>query len=243
MNRTDTSSYLWNPVLKIVSLSLPLLLSGLLLEAGTLQVRHDHDPWGKCVGELEISQTGIEFKSKKEKHSRRWDWFEIQSFDRKSDQKFSILTWEDQTLLLGKDRFFDFTILPDGGTLSAEDFNLIRENLKGTVTDRLVREPFHPDYSLRVKHLHGMGGGCEGTLRFSPEWIVYETEQPGHSRTWKRDREIESVWSLHRYQLEIHAFEENQREFSKTRRFRFQLKEPLDQDYYEQMRRAFLPAR
>ncbi len=54
---------------------------------------------------------------------------------------------------------------------------------------------------------------------------------------------MESVWSLNRYQLEIRVFEENKRAFDKTRRFRFQLKEPLDEVYYEQLRREFFPGR
>ncbi len=211
-----------------------------MLQAEVLQVRHDHDPWGKCIGELEINNAGIEFRSKKEKHSRHWDWLEIQSFDRKSDQKLSILTWKDQKLKLGLDRYFNFAVLPEGDTLSPEAFALIRKNLQGTVTDRMTQEEFSPDYSLRVKHLHPFGG-CEGTLDFGPDWIVYQTEHRKHSRTWKRDREVESVWSLHRYQLEVHVFEENQRAFDKTRRFRFHLKQPLDEEYYSQLRREFLP--
>ena len=213
-----------------------------MLQAEVLPVRHDHEPWGKCLGELEISDGGIEFRSKKEKHSRHWDWLEIQSFDRRSNKKFSILTWEDQKLRLGLDRYFNFRVLPDGKTLSPDDFALIRRNLQGTVTDRMTPERFTPEYSLKVKHLHA-GGGCEGTLSFGPNWILYETDHREHSRTWKRDRDVESVWSLHRYQLELHVFEENQRAFDKTRRFRFFLKQPLDQEYYRQLRREFLPER
>ena len=221
---------------------LVLFLGAALLQAEVLQIRHDHDPWGQCIGELEITDTGIEFRSKKEKHSRHWDWLEIQSFDRRSDQKFAILTWEDQKMKLGLDRYFHLTVLPEEGPMSPEAFALIRKNLQGTITDRMTQQEFSPDYSTRAKHLHPFGG-CEGTLSFGPEWIVYQTDHKKHGRTWKRDREVESVWSLHRYQLEVHVFEENQRNFDKTRRFRFHLKQPLDQEYYLQLRREFLPAR
>ena len=221
---------------------LALLFGTAMLQAEVLQIRHDHDPWGKCIGELEIRDAGIEFRSKKEEHSRHWDWLEIQSFDRKSDQKFAILTWEDEKMKLGLDRYFHLTVLPEEAPLSPEAFALIWQNLEGTITDRMTEEEFSPDYSLRVKHLHPFGG-CEGTLNFGPEWIVYQTDHKKHSRTWKRDREVESVWSLHRYQFEVHVFEENQRNFDKTRRFRFHLKQPLDEAYYQQLRREFLPAR
>ncbi len=98
------------------------------------------------------------------------------------------------------------------------------------------------EYQVPVKHLHTFGG-CEGALYFSKDWIVYETDHPKDARTWKRNRDVESVWSLNRFQLEVHVFEENKRASDKTRRFRFQLKEPLDESYYEQLRREFFPGR
>ncbi len=227
---------------RIIQLSLlALLVAPVPLRAGILQVRHDHDPWGRCKGELEISENGIEFRSQKKKHSRDWGWLDIQSFDRISEGKFSILTWHDQKWKLGLDRSFDFTVLPDSGPLGSADFERIRDGVEGTVTERIPRD-FQSDYSIPVKHLHGLGG-CEGTLKFGPGWIVYQTDHPRDARTWSREREVQSVWSLHRYQLEIHVFEENRREFDKTRRFRFQLKRPLDEEYYSQLRREFLPAR
>lgn len=201
----------------------------------TLQVRHDHDPWGSCTGEVEISETGIEFRSDKEEHSRNWPWIDIQSFDRLSSRRFSVLTWEDQKWKLGLDRYYDFTVLPEGDDLTGEAFEKIRQSLKGSVTDRIPASVDF-EYAVPVKHLHTFGG-CEGQLRFGREWIVYETEEPFHSRTWRRREDVESVWSANRYQLEIHVFEENQREFEKTKRYRFQLKEPLDADYYEKLRR------
>ena len=198
-----------------------------------LQVRHDHDPWGKCVGELTIDDQGIEFVSRKEAHSRTWTWTEIQSLDRRSESSFAVLTWEDERRYLGIDRSFDFSIL-DGGSLSREVVALVRKHLPGTVTDR-IPTPGNFEYQLPAKHLHTFDG-CEGTLFFGPEIIVYESDKPSHSRTWNRKSELESVWSLHRYQLELHVFEENRRSFAKTRNFRFQLKQPLDRSYYEKLR-------
>jgi hypothetical protein len=65
---------------RVIQTGFLVLLVGAVLHAEVLQVRHDHDPWGKCIGELEINNAGIEFRSNKEKHSRHWDWLEIQSF-------------------------------------------------------------------------------------------------------------------------------------------------------------------
>lgn len=207
----------------------------------TLRIRHDHDPWGSCKGELIISEKGIEYRTDKDKHNRDWSWTDIQSFDRKSPGEFSVLSYEDLRMRLGADRRFDFTILPGTDPLAEETHVFIAEHLKKPLTDRITRE-IEAEYQVPVKHLHTFGG-CEGVLYFGKDWIVYETDHAEDSRTWKRDREVESVWSLNRYQLEIRVFEENQRAFDKTRRFRFQLKQPLNEEYYSQLRREFLPGR
>ncbi len=206
--------------------------------AETLMVRHDHNPWGKCTGEIIITDDGIEYRTKKQKHNRQWKWVDIQSFDRKAASAFSILSYEDQRLSLGADRSFNFTILPEAETMSEETYQFISQHLSKPGLDRVSRK-IEAEYQVPVKHLHTFGG-CEGTLYFGEEWIVYETDHEEDARTWKRDQEVQSVWSLNRYQLEIHVFEENKRAFDKTRRFRFQLKEPLNGDYYDRLRREFI---
>jgi hypothetical protein len=203
----------------------------------SLQVRHDHDPWGQCRGELRFTTNGIEFISKKEKHSRQWKWTDLQGFDRKAEERFSVLTWEDEARLLGADREFDFTTEPST-PLSPELFALVEHNVKGSITDR-APDPVTAEYSVPVKHLHTLGG-CQGTLLFSDTAVTFESEDSNHSRSWEHERDISSIWSLHRYSLEIFVFEANRREFSKLKRFRFQLKERLDQEYYEKIRQDYL---
>jgi len=224
----------------IISLAF-LLLMNIWGKAETLEVRHDHNPWGKCTGEMIISESGIEYRTEKKKHNHQWKWVDIQSFDRKSPSSFSILTYQDQKWAFGADRSFNFTLLPEQAPLSEETFQLISQHLGKPVVDRVGRR-IEAEYQVPVKHLHTFGG-CEGTLYFGKDWIVYETDHQEDARTWKRDQDVESVWSLNRYQLEIHVFEENKRAFDKARRFRFQLKEPLDESYYEQLRREFFPGR
>lgn len=224
----------------ITSLAL-LLLTSAWVKAETLKVRHDHNPWGKCTGELIVTETGIEYRTQKKKHNRQWQWVDIQTFDRKSPTSFSVLTYEDQKWVLGADLHFNFTVPPEQEPLSEETFQFISKHLAKPVTDRIAKS-IEAEYRLTAKHLHTFGG-CEGTLSFGKDWIVYETDHEKDARSWKRDRDVESVWSLNRYQLEIHVFEENKRAFDKSRRFRFQLKEPLDETYYEQLRREFFPTR
>ena len=210
-------------------------------QGAVLQVRHDHYLWGKCTGELIITDRGIEYRTEKKSHTRRWHWVDIQSFDRKTQQRFSILTYEDQKWRLGSDRHFDFITLDQTPPLDETNFQFISEHLTKPLVDRMVRNA-EPEYQVAVKHLHRWGG-CQGILTFARDWIVYETDHLEDVRAWRRDRDVESVWSLHRYELEINVFEENQLAFDKTRRFRFQLKQALDEAYYHRLRRQFLSRR
>ncbi len=202
----------------------------------SMRVRHDHDPWGKCEGELIIGEEGIEYRSpKKESHNRTWVWQNIQSVDRKSPSRLSVLTYEDQKLRLGQDKVFDFELLSADRTFTDRTLSFISDRLKKPVTDR-VTEPIDAEYQVPAKHKHALGG-CEGTLYFGPETIVYDSEDASNSRKWKKDRDVANVWSANRFELEIRTYEENRRNFDKMRVFRFQLKEPLNQAYYEKLRR------
>ncbi|HSR52669.1 MAG TPA: hypothetical protein VLV83_17750 [Acidobacteriota bacterium] len=220
-----------------------LLLSAFLIPqdaAQSLRVRHDHDPWGQCRGDLLISNQGIEYRpDKKEEHHRQWSWDQIQSFDRKSPDQFSLLTYEDLKWKLGKDRFFDFKVLPDSESLSQEAFSVIVERLAKPLTDRLARD-IEPELEVPAKHLHTFGG-CQGVLKIGPGWIVYDTDHPGHARSWRRSMEVESLWSADPFHLEVHVFESYQRSYRTTRNYRFQLKRRLDADYYATLRRGMVP--
>ena len=100
---------------------------------------HDHDPWGKCEGEITVSSTGIEFKSDKKEHNFDWEWPDIQSVDRKSVSEFTLLSYQDQKWMLGRDRPFDFTVI-EGQGLTDEVFDLISAKLKTPVVDRIVSQ-------------------------------------------------------------------------------------------------------
>jgi len=200
-----------------------------------IRVRHDHDPWGSCQGELLIFATGIEFTSEKEDHSRQWTWDDIQTVDRFSSQKFTVMTYNDQKLLLGRDQPFDFIVLRGDG-LTDNTFELIQDNLTRPVVDRTADELDKTRYQIEVKHLHTFEG-CEGILRFGTREIVYETEHQEDSRTWRIDQEVAGIWSTNHYDLEIQVYERNGGDFHRTRNFRFQLKKPLDREFYMKLRR------
>ena len=225
------SRYLW----LIIALAMAAPVS-----AQTLQVRHDHDPWGACEGELQITEDGIRYDTDKEEHNREWAWIDIQGFDRHSSETFSVLSYEDFGWHLGLDRAFDFTILPGEPALVQASFERIEEGLARPITDR-VPKILEPEYEVAVKHRH-VFGGCEGTLRFGDGWVVYTTDHAEDARSWRQDHHIANVWSSNPFELELRVWEENRRAFDKAKRFVFQLKEPLDRDYYETLRREFLLA-
>ncbi len=206
-----------------------------------IQVRHDHDPWGACEGELIVTDDGIEYLTEKEEHQHSWSWIEIQSFDRHSAEAFSVLTYEDLKWHAGLDRAFDFTVLAGETGLSAAAFERIRTNVIRPVTDRMPIA-IDAEYRVPVKHLH-VFGGCEGWLTFGAQWVVYETSHVADARRWQRDEDIANIWSSNPFELELRVFEEDRRAFDKTKPFTFQLKERLDQSYYQKLRREFLLSR
>jgi len=203
----------------------------------TLHVRHDHDPWGACEGVLEITDEGLRYTPEEGDHVRNWPWIDIQSFDRRSESEFSVLTYEDLAWHLGLDRAFDFRVLPDSPTLDSIDFDLIRDHVARPVIDRIPRV-VDSDYGIPVKHLHALGG-CEGILTFGQDFVVYTTDHAEDARTW-RLRDILNVWSSDPFRLELRVLEEERRSFSSARRFDFQLKEPLNRAYYDELRRTLL---
>lgn len=198
-------------------------------------VRHDHDPWGSCQGELTVHGDGIDFRSSKEDHNRQWAWTDIQAVDRFSPLKFTILTYTDQKLLAGRDQPFDFTVL-EGEGLNDETFQIIQEHSIRPLVDRSVEMAVSIEYEIPVKHLHTFGG-CEGVLQFTSGQILYVTKHQKDSRKWRIGKEIAGIWSANRFDLEIQAFEREDGDYHQTRSFRFQLKQPLDNHYYRKLRR------
>jgi len=218
-------------------LSVPslILVLSIPLSAETLRVRHDHDPWGSCTGELEITADGMRFSPDEGNHQRTWAWTDIQSFDRRSPDEFSLLTYEDIRWRLGQDRAFDFTVL-DGEGLGEATFALVRDHVPRPVIDRVAME-IDAEYRVPVKHLH-VFGGCEGVLSFGREWVVYETDLEEDRRSWRR-AEIEDIWSSGPFDLELRV-PDGGRSVSSASTFRFQLREQLDPEYYERLRRETL---
>lgn len=211
-----------------------IFLLGLqLLAAETFPVIHKETAWRNGKGTIEITDNGIVFTAKKQKNSRKWGWLDIQYFDRISETEFNILTYKDQKRYLGRDRSYRFVITK--GKLTDALFERISRRLGRPVTNRVVREPAKILYRVPVKHLHTFGG-CEGTLEFTRDAIYYVTDYKKDARQWLLDRDVNSVWSMNSYQLEVHAYDNNRRAFSRTRVYNFELKKPLNQQFFRKLK-------
>lgn len=210
-----------------------LLFMAQPLIAQTFDVIHEKGLWWDGKGKIEITSEGISFSAEKEEDSRTWRYEDIQYFDRISSKEFTILSYEDVSMLLGRDKQYHFLITE--GELTTESFYRIRDRLNKPATNREFSDIVNAQYELAVKHLHTFGG-CEGTLKFTEDGIYYVTDHRKDAREWRFATDIQSVWSSNRYQLEIHAFDNNRREFSRTGIYKFDLKEPLDPRYYRSLK-------
>ncbi len=184
-------------------------------------------------GTLTINVEGITYEAKKEKNSRQWKWLDIQHLDRVSETELVILTYEDRKRYLGRDRSYRFTLT--GGAITDELFRNISNWLGRPVTNRVIREPKTVQFSAPAKHSHTFGG-CEGDLEFTGDTVYYVTDHAKDIREWQLNRDIASIWSANPYHLELHVYENNRREFSKTRTWQFHLKQPLDREFYKELK-------
>jgi hypothetical protein len=212
---------------------LALFLLAQPLAAQTFSVIHEKSLWRDGRGTVEITDEGITFKADKGKDSREWKYEDIQYFDRISDKEFTILSYEDSSILLGRDKQYHFLITE--GELTEDLFNRIRTRMDKPATNRQFPEVQNVRYELPAKHLHTLGG-CEGTLKFTDDSIYYVTDDKKDAREWRIAEDIQSIWSSDRYQLEIHAYDNNRREFSKARVYSFALKKPLDPAFYRSLK-------
>jgi hypothetical protein len=210
-----------------------LLLLARPLGAETFNVIHKKALWWDGKGKIEINDEGIAYVADKKEESRAWKYEDIQYFDRISGKEFTILSYEDSSILLGRDKQYHFLITE--GELTTEFFDKIRERLKKPATNREFPDVVNAQYEIPVKHRHTLGG-CEGTLKFTEDKIYYVTDDRRDAREWRLDTDIQSIWASNRYQLEIHAFDNNRREFSRTRIYKFDLKKPLDPEMYRSLK-------
>lgn len=143
------------------------------------------------------------------------------------------MTYQDDWRFFGRDREYRFRLTT--GELTDGLFQEIANHLKRPVTDRVPPGKVETLYTIPVKHDRTFRGS-EGELEFTRDTIYYVTKDRADGRTWRMDRDIVSVWSDDPYRLEIRAYDNNRREFSRTATYKFDLKEKLDPNFYRELK-------
>ncbi len=200
-----------------------LILAGAAwLSAAQFPVRHEHIRKG-CNGVMTIDGSGISFAGPK-KHAWTWKFEDIQQL-KLGPKAIHILTYEDNKLLLGADREYDFSgVIP-----ATELYALLRPKLDQRFVPELSAPAGDALYTVPVKHV-GRIAGSEGTLAFGTAGVVYSTQAGNDSRTW-RYQDIRNLSTSGPFELSITTLEKT---------FNFQLKQALPEETYNQLWRRWM---
>lgn len=190
--------------------------------------------WPDQHGTLRLDDAGISFAPDgKSEQARSWTYQDIQHFDRLTPTELVLLTYEDVSWQLGRDRSYRFVL--STGEISDELYQRIAERINKPVTNRVVRAPDAVEQEMPAKNLTLLGGS-EGTLYLAKGRIVYLSETLEKSREWLAGRGLDSVWSSDPYRLEVHAYEGDPGSFRKPSVYKFALKRPLDPEVYRRFK-------
>lgn len=219
-----------------------LLLFGSALPAAAqvheFPVEHDH-AWRSCRGALAITPEGIEYKTEDKEHARAWTYAELKQIKVVSPTALELTSYEDQRLMLGRDRVFAFKLL-EGEITSEISALLMERTTRPLVTSVMPTSEGEPRFATPVKHLHTIGG-CAGTLKIYPDRMVFEAaEKPEHTRFW-RYADIQSFSQPTRYRFEVTSFEGQLG--GAGRSFNFQLKQELPAAAYDYVWARVYPSR
>src|SRR5205085_2013298 len=129
-------------------------------------------------------------------------------------ERLRIVTYEDQRWEPGHDRVWEFDGLP--AALAGDWYPIFSLKLDQRFVAALADERVKPEWQIPVKLVHARGGS-QGFLQAGTGRIVYKSDQPGESRTW-RIGDIQNVGSSDPFDLTI---------TTRERDFRFQLRQAL----------------
>ncbi|MCW5976641.1 MAG: hypothetical protein KIT09_01120 [Bryobacteraceae bacterium] len=196
----------------------------------TYEVRHDH--WRKHgVGRLSIDERGVSFTEASKKDKPRDDLHRLSLAYQDIQQLFLApkrmvaLTYKDRKWRLGADRRWEFTLVGEGSFEGA--YRLLKDRLD----QRFVAALADPDAEILWEipaKLKGRFTGSEGVLQVGPDRIVFSTDEPEQSRTW-RYPDIDNISTSGPFQLTVTTFERATTHYGNLKGFNFQLKQPLDE--------------
>ncbi|HEY3841583.1 MAG TPA: hypothetical protein VGL72_33665 [Bryobacteraceae bacterium] len=188
-------------------------------------VEHRHLHHGGAA-DLAVTDEGISFteKGKHAAHSRTWKYDQIQQLELTSST-LRVLTYEDQSLQLGRDREYVFDQLP-------KDFApTVYAKWKDKLDQRFIAALADPEVKTLAEFpakLTGLTKGTEGTLRFAEDRIVFQSPKPGASRTW-RLTDIDNIATAGPFDFTVTTFEHQGTWNTATREFHFQLQTPMEE--------------
>lgn len=190
------------------------------------------------AGVLTINETGVSYrqvvpegkrkKNPKKLESVQFDYQDIQELWVSPD-KLVLVTYKDRKWLLGVDKEFEF-YLPKGKSFE-DAYAMLKDKLDRRFVAALADSQPGALWELPVKLL-GTIQGSEGVLQVGPDRIVYKTDRPRQSRTWRYE-DIENVSTSDRYQLTLTTYERAKSHYGGMKGFNFQLKQPLDQKRFD----------
>jgi len=207
-------------------------------ESLVFQVRHRHQQDG-AAGVLRVTDDGIAFEEpgKHAAHSRQWRFEDIEQLTL-SPATLRILTYENRRLKLG-DRQFVFDRMPEG--FAAQLYPIFSRSLDQRFVAALADPPQSVRLELPVKLLHWRGG-AQGTLLAAADRVVFTTDSPEQSRTWRLS-DIDNVSSSGPFDLTVTTFERDGANYAARKEFRFQLKRPMAETDYDALWRAMTEAK
>jgi hypothetical protein len=189
------------------------------------------------LGTLAITDAGVSFeeaykdgKKPKHPHTWRWDYQDIQQL-KIAPKSLTVLTYRDNMWKLGADREYEFDLV------SNKTFEAAYGVLKNRLDQRFVA--VIPDqvanalWVIPVKHLLRFGGE-EGTIQVGPDEVVYKSEKPSESRSW-RYRDIENISSSGPFQLTVTTFERAKTHYGNLKGFNFELKQQLEEPRFNDL--------
>ena len=224
---------------RCISLLVALLA---ILPAGaaelTYEVRHrramkNHDGL-LTVGEKGVAYRQVLPEGKRKSHTKlenvQFDYQDIQELWVSSD-RLRLVTYKDRKWLFGVDKEFEF-FLPKGKSFDSA-YAMLKDKLDRRFVAAVADPPAATLWELPVKLL-GTIQGSEGVLQVGQDRIVYKTDRPRLSRTW-RYQDIENVSTSDRYQLTLTTYERARTNYGSMKGFNFQLKQPLDEKRFEML--------
>ena len=203
----------------------------------TYEVRHHH-ALNNHSGILTIGETGVSYRQvvpegKRKKNPKglenvQFDYRDIQELWVSPD-KLVLVTYKDRKWLLGVDKEFEFNLRK--GRSFEDAYTMLKDKLDRRFVAALADPRPGALWELPVKLL-GTIQGSEGVLQVGPNRIVYRTDRPRQSRTWRYE-DIENVSTSDRYQLTLTTYERARAHYGSMKGFNFQLKQPLDEKRFE----------